>query len=282
MEVNFTVCLHKALYDNYGWPELLVEWIETNRIFGAQKFIMYYYNHSESLKPYIEYYKRKGILEYRSWPLHHADKKISMYKAQVSVINDCIYRSQYKSKYLALIDPDEYLVPTQHDNWMDLINASPCQSEPGIMFRNHIFNLNLPADREYSQNKTLSQIRLDSLGHTVRKNFSWPCFIRTKLIVRPELVIDGDTHVTHIGADCCLPTSLGALHHYRSWTDSVKKSWKEDLHLFGINKVIKYYPAQDNFVSDRRMWHFADKIYRNVAKTFKQVSHSHISVADLH
>ncbi|ELT97413.1 hypothetical protein CAPTEDRAFT_221921, partial [Capitella teleta] len=145
-EANFTVCLHKALYNNYGWPELLVEWIEVNRMFGAQKFLLYYYNHSESLMPYIKHYIDMGLVEYRSWPLHRVDNKISIYKAQVSVINDCIYRSMYKTKYLALMDPDELLVPEKHDTWNELMDNAPCQNEPGILFRNHIFVLSEEPD----------------------------------------------------------------------------------------------------------------------------------------
>jgi hypothetical protein len=271
-QAEFTVCLHKALYNNYGWPELLVEWIEINRIFGAQKFLLYYYNHSESLMPYIQHYIKLGIVEYHYWPLHRVDKKISIYKAQVSVINDCIYRSQYKTKYLALMDPDELLVPEQHDNWHDLMQAAPCNKEPAVLFRNHIYVLSERKDPMYVQNKSLSEIRLQSLAFTMRQNFSWPCFIRSKLMVRPERVVDCDTHVTHMWEDCCLPPKLGTMHHYREWSVSVNHTVHKELGIFGINRNMHYLPEEDNMVRDTRMYRWADEIYRRVKGIFDVVN----------
>lgn len=82
----------------------LKEWIEYHLMVGVQRFYLYdnesIDNPMEILTPYIE----KGIVIY---------KKIINPAMQIPVYNDIIYKVQDETKWLALIDLDEFIVPKE-------------------------------------------------------------------------------------------------------------------------------------------------------------------------
>ena len=82
----------------------LKEWIEYHLMIGVQRFYLYdnesIDNPMEILTPYIE----KGIVIY---------KKIINSAMQIPVYNDIIYKVQNETKWLALIDLDEFIVPKE-------------------------------------------------------------------------------------------------------------------------------------------------------------------------
>ncbi|XP_008425050.1 uncharacterized protein LOC103475304 [Poecilia reticulata] len=43
------------------------------------------------------------------------------YFGQIPALNDCLYRSMYRSRYVALHDPDELILPQTVDSWSQLL-----------------------------------------------------------------------------------------------------------------------------------------------------------------
>jgi len=80
------------------------EWIEYHRLVGVEKFYIYDNdstdNTYEILKPYIE----QGIVEYTDFP-----GKLKQNPAYL----DCIEKHKLDTKWLALIDLDEFVVPLE-------------------------------------------------------------------------------------------------------------------------------------------------------------------------
>jgi len=91
---------------------------------GVQHFYLYNNlstDHFESvLRPYIE----SGEVELFDWANSYPEGKEGLWiKVQTDAINDAILRSKEKTKWLAIIDIDEFLVPIRYNTITDLLNA---------------------------------------------------------------------------------------------------------------------------------------------------------------
>ena len=92
----------------------LKEWLEYHLMMGVDHF--YVYDHGstdgsmEVLRPYID----KGIVEL-------TQVEGDYLPTQISVYNDALKRSRYNTRYLALIDTDEFLTPMKHDSAIEAI-----------------------------------------------------------------------------------------------------------------------------------------------------------------
>ena len=248
-----------------------MEWVEVNRVLGAQHFVVYNYSGNEVLLPYIQHYVRAGLMEYRRWPLHAIQDKVTVYLAQVALLNDCMYRYMYRTRYLILTDADEFLVPEMHDSWTELLENSPCKDAPNALFQNTFF-IHPHIDPRYLVSAALSRLHLSTLSRTHRFNYSFPCPVRSKLLLRPEFVISATTHT--IGElvnrsqdrSCCLPSSLALLKHYRKWVKRVRTIWEEE-----FNRQGEYSPDQEVLIQDQRMYHFGQHIVNNVAEAYRAI-----------
>jgi hypothetical protein len=125
----------------------LKEWIEYHKLIGVEKFYLYD-NYSDDntfdvLKPYIE----SSEVCYLKWPPAGTDAEdgaeldiIKLEKkmkpvwispstkihrsefVQVNAYNHAIRACRNKTKYLAIIDADEFIVPVQKENLVEVIN----------------------------------------------------------------------------------------------------------------------------------------------------------------
>lgn len=98
----------------------LKEWIEFHRLVGVQHFYMINNlsidHYMEVLQPYID----KNIVEVIDWPYEHficADWNQIQCKAYEHVIN----KVKGKVKWLAILDTDEFVFPTESNSLMDLL-----------------------------------------------------------------------------------------------------------------------------------------------------------------
>ncbi len=94
--------------------EFLKEWIEYHRIVGVKHFYLYNNlsqdNYWEVLEPYI----RRGIVELFDVTVESLDSPTPVKihnKLQTDCYNHAIGLSQYQSKWLAIIDSDEFICP---------------------------------------------------------------------------------------------------------------------------------------------------------------------------
>ncbi len=92
--------------------DYLKEWIEFHRIVGVEHFYLYNNESSdhymEVLKPYVD----KGIVELIQWPNLWPDR-LFFEGCQIFAYEDALSRARKESKWLALIDTDEFIFPTQ-------------------------------------------------------------------------------------------------------------------------------------------------------------------------
>jgi len=78
------------------------EWIEYHKLVGVERFYLYDNESEDNLKDILQSYIDDGIVIYKYFP--------GIY-IQYSAYNDAIKRYKYKTKWLALIDADEFIIP---------------------------------------------------------------------------------------------------------------------------------------------------------------------------
>ncbi len=103
-----------AIMKNEG--PYLKEWLDYHILVGVEKFYLYDNestdNTTEILKPYIE----KGIVDYTYWPG----------KAQQQIAyTDGFNKHANDTKWLAVIDLDEFLVTSDYENIVDYLDTLP-------------------------------------------------------------------------------------------------------------------------------------------------------------
>lgn len=98
-----------AIYKNE--PDI-IEWIEYHKLLGVDRFYLYDNESTDSSREKLQPYINEGTVVY-----HYIAGK----SQQIPVYRDAIYRYKNQTKWLAIIDLDEYILPIEKDNLKDLM-----------------------------------------------------------------------------------------------------------------------------------------------------------------
>ncbi|XP_047247073.1 uncharacterized protein si:zfos-464b6.2 isoform X2 [Girardinichthys multiradiatus] len=127
---NFTCCF-SAMY-NFTNVLQLVQSLEMLQLLGVNRVVVYKTNCSADTQRVLEYYSGKGLVEVIPWSLAkylkvsqkakpEQDPGDLHYFGQLPALNDCLYRYMYRSKYVALHDLDELILPQSVNSWLELL-----------------------------------------------------------------------------------------------------------------------------------------------------------------
>ncbi|KAM8767952.1 uncharacterized protein AB9X84_018852 isoform 2-T9 [Acanthopagrus schlegelii] len=146
---NFTVCI-STMFD-FNNVLQLVQSFETLQLLGVDRVVVYKTNSSPETQRILEYYTEKGLVEVIPWTLsrflnmsrgwlpEHGPGEIH-YFGQIPVLHDCLYRYMYQSRYVALHDIDELILPQSVDSWLELLPLLENKYDrPCFMFENNVF-----------------------------------------------------------------------------------------------------------------------------------------------
>lgn len=78
------------------------EWIEWHRKMGVEKFFIYDNESTDCTKDELAPYIESGLVEYTYWPGR---------KMQLPAYDDCFEKHRTETRWLAIIDLDEFIVP---------------------------------------------------------------------------------------------------------------------------------------------------------------------------
>lgn len=227
---NFTVCL-TPLHLQYSKAYELVEWIELNRILGADHFVFYNYSIAINVRLVLNWYSEQGLVEVIQWKLPmYVDKPYGNtseidihYFGQVAALNDCLMRSKDKSEYIVNIDLDEFIIPHSNEvyRWSEMLQDMGVNQDI-YLFRNTFFRKEWDGDEKYNKQGHLQlaeQYRLVTLLKVQRENKIYLPFIRSKYIVRSKAAEHLGTHFIIRMKNYSLPIPISPekalLHHYR-------------------------------------------------------------------
>ena len=92
------------------------EWIEYHKLVGVEKFIIFDNESTDNLKEVLQPYINSGEVEYK-----YVVGNLRAF--QVGVVNKAIKKYRNKTKWIAVIDADEFIVPVGYENIPDAISA---------------------------------------------------------------------------------------------------------------------------------------------------------------
>ena len=263
---NFTVCV-PTMYNHYNNTAELVEMVEVNSMFGADKVVLYNYTTGRDIQPHLRSYQEDGKVDIIQWDLPRdiATSENVHNHGLVSCINDCIYRYMYRTKYVIVADLDELVVPRLADSWAEMLDGY-LDLTPGkplihgaLNFRCSFFRKEW-VNGEMQQNATITSLGLRTLLHTLRESKMWLPRRRSKYLTLPELVDVAGVHVVHRYVpsnvtlkDIFVPPEHAFLHHYRKWEDPPSgppPAVEDTFMLKHREEIVRRVAARRNRVSD--------------------------------
>ena len=88
----------------------LKEWIEFHKAQGVQHFYLYNNNSEDAFLKVLQPYMIEGLVTLIDWPYTYANNDNGMWRQiQFGAYMDCIRKYEHETKWLAIIDSDEYL-----------------------------------------------------------------------------------------------------------------------------------------------------------------------------
>ena len=231
-ERNFSICL-APLNCNYSRVYELIEWIELNLLMGVQYFTLYKYSIAENIQHVLTYYSKRGLVEVLPWniPISVREPEEIHYFAQLAALNDCLYRNRHKTKLLAIIDLDEFIIPRKPEDltWLDMFSSLPDSSS--YIFRNTFYRANRQNIKlSYQFLEKAHRYKLKTLETLQRDTYIYPMNWRSKVIVKPTAVVTVGIHNIweHTkGTSYGVETENGLLHHYRFWNYTEERYFQE-------------------------------------------------------
>lgn len=117
------------------------EWIEWHNKMGVEKFYVYDNDSTDCTKEILAPYIESGLVEYTFFP---------GYKKQLAAYDDCLEKHRFDTRWIALIDLDEFIVPVKDKtipeflsrfenfpaveiNWLIYGSGGAKTKEPGTM-----------------------------------------------------------------------------------------------------------------------------------------------------
>lgn len=196
----------------------LREWIEYHKLIGARHFYLYNHlscdNYYEVLLPYIQ----NGEVELFDWP-YPAQNVHEWDSIQVAAYQDALEHSKSKTKWLAIIDIDEFIVPVKDNSLTAFLKKYEAKNIGGICliwsFFGTSFVEKIPDDQLLIQTLTLnSGAAADGVISNIWNQGAY------KSIVRPDLVSGTSSpHYCHYIKDrqhLMVDFELAHINHY--WT----------------------------------------------------------------
>ncbi|GDZ95224.1 methyltransferase FkbM family protein [Planktothrix agardhii CCAP 1459/11A] len=91
----------------------LMEWLEFHKLVGVERFYLYNNNSTDETLNIIEPYIKSGQVILHNWPFSPGQQTLAY--------EHCLGTYCFESQWIAFIDLDEFLYPTEHQNLRDIL-----------------------------------------------------------------------------------------------------------------------------------------------------------------
>ncbi len=255
-----------AIYKNE--PDIK-EWIEYHRLIGIDRFYLYDNdsddNSREILKPYIE----NGIVVY---------KYVSGRCMQVPVYRDAVFRYKNETKWLAIIDLDEYIVPVSTNNLKDFLkeyDKYPAVGVNWLMFDSNglVKRPNKPVieaytrcDYNFPSNKMIKSIvKPNKVLSITDPHF---CYYRKKLLAVDENFkeLKPDSNGGNYSVNTEMPMNKIRINHYHTKS---QEDWERKMGIgfADSTKIREHSPGHlvfDRYDSDDTILKYLPQLKKNM------------------
>ncbi|XP_026194919.1 beta-1,4-galactosyltransferase galt-1-like [Anabas testudineus] len=206
-QFDFTVCI-STLFGEYNNVLQFAQTLEIYRLLGVGRVVIYNNSAGPELNRLLKTYSEEGLVEMVEWPIHkHLNPSHGwlfskhggdlQYYGQLVTLNDCIYRSMDRSRYVLLNDIDEIIMPYQHDNLKSMMDMLQQQHPDAAMFHieSHVFPYKFFTK---GKDTPLPQWRgvpgFNILERIYREDPDKNIFHPRKMIIQPRLVEQTSVH----------------------------------------------------------------------------------------
>ncbi|XP_013926501.1 PREDICTED: UPF0392 protein F13G3.3-like [Thamnophis sirtalis] len=204
--LDFTICV-STMFGKYDNVLQFVQSMELYRLLGAQRVTIYKNSCSPLMEKVLDYYISQGIVEIIPWPIdsylnvsthwHYSmEKKDFGYYGQLATLNDCVYHNMFKSRYLLMIDPDEFILPVKDADWKSLMERLE-KEHPGIgvfLFKNYVFRRTVFSKTPFDFSSWATVPGINVFEHIHREPNDIHSFNNMKMILDPTRVIQTSVH----------------------------------------------------------------------------------------
>ncbi|XP_028996032.1 beta-1,4-galactosyltransferase galt-1-like isoform X2 [Betta splendens] len=259
-EFNFTVCI-SALFGGYNNVLQFAQTLEIYRLLGVGRVVVYNNSGGPELSRLLHSYSQEGLVELVQWPIHNYLNpshgwRLSVhggdlqYYGQLVALNECIYRSMERSRYVLLNDIDEIIMPYQHDNLTSLMDTlQPQHPNTGVFI---IQALVYPKKTTKESNKGYVDAWRQVPGFNILQRIYWEDR-NDKQYHRHKIFVE-QTSVHYVlklfGEKYKIPEQLCHIMH--SVTKHLTERPLEELHL------------------DKRLWDFKDRVIPRVTEMLRR------------
>ncbi len=222
-EITFAVCLMTPLYD-FTSDQVLVEFIEMNRILGAGHFTVYIHSIADNVSRVLNQYVHEGVVEVVDWKINTGTGHLFKYYGQYVLMHDCLYRNMHTVKYLYFNDLDEVIVPRQDKNWVQMMAKIDSQSAGSFLARN-VFYFTGPSGAKLMKGFNLSMVPCPRINVPkyykmwYRAKDALKPRARSKYMVKPTTIVRLHIHYvyTHLHGYSTynIPEEVAFMQHHR-------------------------------------------------------------------
>jgi Glycosyltransferase family 92 len=125
-KTDFGICVRNAAFPFEDKSIRYVEWIELQLAMGVSQIYFYLMDVHPNIEKVLKYYEARGKVRvsYMTYPsgspnvhglpLEYQRQNCLTTKWELISLNDCYYRNMHKHKFLAMLDPDEVIMPKSY------------------------------------------------------------------------------------------------------------------------------------------------------------------------
>ncbi|KAK2810257.1 hypothetical protein Q5P01_000422 [Channa striata] len=264
-QFDFTVCV-SSLFGDYNNMLQFAQTLEVYRLLGVNRVVIYNTSCGPDLERLLQSYSQEGFVELVPWPIdrylnpspgwlfsqHGGDVH---YFGQLTTLNECIYRSMDRSRYVLLNDIDEIIMPYQHRDLKGLMDMLQ-QKHPNtgvFLIENHVFpKKHFEPSRKFNLPQWKGVPGVNILEHIYREDPDRNIYHFHKMIVQPKMVEQTSVHegLKYFGESYKVPLDVCRIIHVRT-------ALRESLSLEQLNV-------------DKRLWDFQEKLISKTDEALKR------------
>ncbi|CAD5980495.1 glycosyltransferase family 92 protein [Planktothrix agardhii] len=251
----------------------LIEWLEFHKLVGVERFYLYNNNSTDHLLDIIQPYLENGEVILHDWPFTE--------RPQMSAYEHCLAAHSEESEWIAFIDLDEFLAPTEKDDLKLVLQEF--KEVAGVVVNQLFFGTSGHQIRPQG-------LQIENYTKLASDDYDYNTYVKS--IVRPDriVVMESPHHCLTLNPDLLVITenqepTLGAktkfvsvnqlrLHHYhtRSQQEMLQKAQKGDA-FFSWNKSLislQEYDKKINAIEDLTLHRFVTQLRQAVDKVISQ------------
>ncbi|XP_057716468.1 uncharacterized protein LOC130931573 [Corythoichthys intestinalis] len=255
LEFNLTVCI-SVMYQPFNDVLRTAQVLEMYRLLGVDKVMIYHTSSGPEMTRLLRSYGQDGLVEIIPWPIDkflyvapgwlpstsHADVH---YFGQLVTLNDCIYRSMYRSRYVLLNDVDEIIMPYRHNDLVSMMNELQQQHPDVSEFQidSQVFTRPENATEIFGTSRWENVPGLDIMQRIHRARY----YRQHKMIVQPRLTEETSVHMVtkRSGKFYMVPEEVCRVAHVRDISSEMRKQKEPILDKRLLDFQQKLIPAVD-------------------------------------